>query len=84
MAAPSWRCSLRNREQRTTGSSAGKTQIAFIAEDINTTFELWRSRGVRSIVRPRGLCGAETTAAFYDVDGNSFEADRIRPDEPGA
>jgi len=35
------------------------TQIAFIAEDINATFELWRSRGVRFHHPHRSLFSAE-------------------------
>jgi serine phosphatase RsbU (regulator of sigma subunit)/predicted enzyme related to lactoylglutathione lyase len=49
------------------------TQIAFIAEDINTTYELWRSRGVRFHHPPQKSLWGGTTAGFYDVDGNSFE-----------
>ncbi|WP_035359170.1 PP2C family protein-serine/threonine phosphatase [Edaphobacter aggregans] len=49
------------------------TQIAFIAEDINTTYELWRGRGVRFHHPPQKSLWGGTTAGFYDVDGNSFE-----------
>jgi serine phosphatase RsbU (regulator of sigma subunit)/catechol 2,3-dioxygenase-like lactoylglutathione lyase family enzyme len=49
------------------------TQIAFIAEDINATFELWRSRGVHFRHPPqKSLFGGES-ATFSDEDGNSFE-----------
>jgi serine phosphatase RsbU (regulator of sigma subunit)/catechol 2,3-dioxygenase-like lactoylglutathione lyase family enzyme len=49
------------------------TQIAFIAADINATFELWRSRGVRFHHPPqKSLFGGES-ATFSDADGNSFE-----------
>ena len=49
------------------------TQIAFIAEDINATFELWRSRGVRFHHPPQPQLWGGTFASFMDVDGNSFE-----------
>lgn len=49
------------------------TQIAFIAEDINATFELWRSRGVRFHHPPQKSLFGGTFAAFSDADGNSFE-----------
>jgi serine phosphatase RsbU (regulator of sigma subunit)/catechol 2,3-dioxygenase-like lactoylglutathione lyase family enzyme len=49
------------------------THIAFIAEDINATFELWRSRGVRFHHPPQRSLFGGTIAGFYDVDGNSFE-----------
>jgi serine phosphatase RsbU (regulator of sigma subunit) len=50
------------------------TQIAFIAEDINATFELWRSRGVRFHHPPQtSLFGGGACATFSDEDGNSFE-----------
>jgi serine phosphatase RsbU (regulator of sigma subunit)/catechol 2,3-dioxygenase-like lactoylglutathione lyase family enzyme len=49
------------------------TQIAFIAEDINATFELWSGRGVRFRHPPqKSLFGGES-AVFADADGNSFE-----------
>jgi serine phosphatase RsbU (regulator of sigma subunit)/catechol 2,3-dioxygenase-like lactoylglutathione lyase family enzyme len=49
------------------------TQIAFIAEDINATFELWRSRGVRFGHFPQKTLFGGTSASFFDVDGNCFE-----------
>src|ERR1700734_1384871 len=49
------------------------TQIAFIAEDINATFELWSSRGVRFLHPPQKSLFGGASAAFYDVDGNCFE-----------
>jgi serine phosphatase RsbU (regulator of sigma subunit)/catechol 2,3-dioxygenase-like lactoylglutathione lyase family enzyme len=49
------------------------TQIAFIAEDINATFELWRSRGVHFHQPPQPQLWGGTFASFMDVDGNSFE-----------
>jgi serine phosphatase RsbU (regulator of sigma subunit)/catechol 2,3-dioxygenase-like lactoylglutathione lyase family enzyme len=49
------------------------TQIAFIAEDINATFELWRSRGVRFLHPPQKSLFGGASAAFSDGDGNSFE-----------
>ncbi len=50
-----------------------KTQIAFIAEDINATFELWRERGVRFHHFPQKTLFGGTSASFYDLDGNCFE-----------
>jgi serine phosphatase RsbU (regulator of sigma subunit)/predicted enzyme related to lactoylglutathione lyase len=49
------------------------TQIAFIAEDINATFELWSSRGVRFHHPPQKSLFGGASAAFSDADGNSFE-----------
>jgi serine phosphatase RsbU (regulator of sigma subunit)/predicted enzyme related to lactoylglutathione lyase len=49
------------------------TQIAFIAEDINATYEAWRSRGVRFHHPPQKSLFGGTIAGFYDIDGNSFE-----------
>ncbi len=49
------------------------TQIAFIAEDINATFELWRSRGVQFRSFPQKTLFGGTSATFADVDGNTFE-----------
>lgn len=50
-----------------------RTQIAFIAEDINSVYELWRSRGVRFHHPPQTSLFGGTFAGFSDVDGNSFE-----------
>jgi serine phosphatase RsbU (regulator of sigma subunit)/catechol 2,3-dioxygenase-like lactoylglutathione lyase family enzyme len=49
------------------------TQIGFIAEDVNATFELWRSRGVHFEQPPQPQLWGGTFARFVDVDGNSFE-----------
>lgn len=49
------------------------THIGFIAEDINATYELWRSRGVRFESPPQAQLWGGTFARFMDVDGNSFE-----------
>jgi serine phosphatase RsbU (regulator of sigma subunit)/predicted enzyme related to lactoylglutathione lyase len=49
------------------------TQIGFISEDINTTYELWRNRGVRFHHPPQQTIFGATEAGFYDIDGNSFE-----------
>jgi serine phosphatase RsbU (regulator of sigma subunit)/predicted enzyme related to lactoylglutathione lyase len=49
------------------------TQIAFIAEDINATFELWKSRGVRFGHPPQKSLFGGASATFSDADGNSFE-----------
>ncbi len=49
------------------------TQIAFIAEDINETFELWRGRGVHFHHPPQKSLFGGASATFSDADGNSFE-----------
>ncbi len=49
------------------------TQVGFISEDINATYELWRSRGVRFHHPPQQTLFGATIAGFYDIDGNSFE-----------
>jgi serine phosphatase RsbU (regulator of sigma subunit)/predicted enzyme related to lactoylglutathione lyase len=49
------------------------TQIGFIAQDINATFELWRSRGVRFHHPPQTSLFGGASATFSDADGNSFE-----------
>src|SRR5271163_2651731 len=49
------------------------TQIGFIAQDINATFELWRSRGVRFHNPPQESLFGGACATFSDADGNSFE-----------
>jgi serine phosphatase RsbU (regulator of sigma subunit)/predicted enzyme related to lactoylglutathione lyase len=49
------------------------TQIGFISEDIDTTYELWQKRGVRFHHPPQRTIFGATVAGFYDIDGNSFE-----------
>ncbi len=49
------------------------TNIGFIAEDINATYELWLSRGVHFEHPPQSQLWGGTFAKFVDVDGNSFE-----------
>ena len=49
------------------------THIAFIAEDIYATYELWRSRGVHFHHPPQPQLWGGTFAAFSDVDGNTFD-----------
>src|SRR5271170_4685352 len=49
------------------------TQIAFIAEDINATFELWRDRGVQFRSLPQRTLFGGTSATFADIDGNTFQ-----------
>ncbi|MBV8673724.1 MAG: SpoIIE family protein phosphatase [Acidobacteriaceae bacterium] len=49
------------------------THIGFIAEDINATYELWRSRGVRFESPPQAQLWGGTFARFMDIDGNTFE-----------
>ncbi len=49
------------------------TQIGFISEDINSTYDLWRSRGVRFQHPPQQTIFGVTLAVFQDIDGNTFE-----------
>jgi serine phosphatase RsbU (regulator of sigma subunit)/predicted enzyme related to lactoylglutathione lyase len=49
------------------------TQIGFISEDINTTYELWKRHGVRFHQPPQQTIFGITFARFHDIDGNSFE-----------
>jgi serine phosphatase RsbU (regulator of sigma subunit)/catechol 2,3-dioxygenase-like lactoylglutathione lyase family enzyme len=49
------------------------TNVSFIAEDINATWELWRSRGVRFLQPPQAQLWGGTFATFTDIDGNVFE-----------
>jgi serine phosphatase RsbU (regulator of sigma subunit)/catechol 2,3-dioxygenase-like lactoylglutathione lyase family enzyme len=49
------------------------THIGFIAEDINATYELWCSRGVRFENPPQAQLWGGTFARFMDIDGNTFE-----------
>jgi phosphoserine phosphatase RsbU/P len=49
------------------------TQIGFISEDINTTYELWKRNGVRFHQPPQQTIFGITFARFQDIDGNSFE-----------
>jgi serine phosphatase RsbU (regulator of sigma subunit) len=49
------------------------TQIGFISEDINTTYELWQRHGVRFYQPPQQTIFGITFARFRDIDGNSFE-----------
>jgi len=49
------------------------TNVSFIAEDINATYELWRSRGVKFLQPPQAQLWGGTMATFTDIDGNVFE-----------
>jgi serine phosphatase RsbU (regulator of sigma subunit) len=49
------------------------TQIAFVSEDINATFEQWSSRGVRFHHPPQKSLFGGASAMFSDGDGNTFE-----------
>ncbi len=49
------------------------TNVSFIAEDINATYELWRGRGVKFEQPPQPQLWGGTFATFVDIDGNSFE-----------
>ena len=49
------------------------TQIGFISEDINSTYDLWRARGVHFQHPPQQTIFGVTVAIFQDIDGNTFE-----------
>jgi catechol 2,3-dioxygenase-like lactoylglutathione lyase family enzyme len=49
------------------------TQIGFISEDINATYELWKKHGVRFHQPPQQTIFGITFARFQDIDGNGFE-----------
>lgn len=49
------------------------TQIAFIAEDVNATYDLWRSRGVHFEQPPQPQLWGGVFARFRDIDRNTFE-----------
>ena len=49
------------------------TQVGFLSEDINATYEQWRNRGVRFHHPPQQTLFGGSVAGFYDIDGNSFE-----------
>lgn len=49
------------------------TQIAFIAEDVNATYDLWLSRGVHFEQPPQPQLWGGVFARFRDIDGNTFE-----------
>lgn len=48
------------------------SEVAFITEDVNATFEEWCMRGVRFQHPPQTPEWGGTFASFEDVDGNSF------------
>jgi serine phosphatase RsbU (regulator of sigma subunit) len=50
-----------------------ETQIGFLSEDINTTYELWKRLGVRFHQPPQQTIFGITLARFQDIDGNGFE-----------
>ena len=50
-----------------------ETQIGFLSEDINTTYELWKRLGVRFHQPPQQTIFGITLARFQDLDGNGFE-----------
>jgi serine phosphatase RsbU (regulator of sigma subunit) len=49
------------------------TQIGFISEDINATYEVWHKQGVRFHQPPQQTIFGITLARFQDIDGNGFE-----------
>jgi serine phosphatase RsbU (regulator of sigma subunit)/predicted enzyme related to lactoylglutathione lyase len=49
------------------------TQIGFISENINATYELWKQEGVHFHQPPQQTIFGITFARFKDIDGNSFE-----------
>src|ERR1700734_1918337 len=50
-----------------------ETQIGFLSEDINVTYELWQKLGVRFHQPPQQTIFGITFARFQDIDGNGFE-----------
>jgi serine phosphatase RsbU (regulator of sigma subunit)/predicted enzyme related to lactoylglutathione lyase len=50
-----------------------ETQIGFISEDINATYEAWKCRGVQFHRPPQQTIFDITFAGFRDPDGNGFE-----------
>ena len=50
-----------------------ETQIGFISEDINATYERWQRDGVRFHQPPQQTIFGITFARFQDIDGNGFE-----------
>jgi serine phosphatase RsbU (regulator of sigma subunit)/predicted enzyme related to lactoylglutathione lyase len=50
-----------------------ETQIGFLSEDINATYELWKRHGVRFHQPPQQTIFGITLARFQDLDGNGFE-----------
>ena len=49
------------------------TQIGFISENINATYELWKRQGVHFHQPPQQTIFGTTFARFRDLDGNGFE-----------
>jgi serine phosphatase RsbU (regulator of sigma subunit) len=49
------------------------TQIGFISEDINATYELWKRHDVHFHQPPQQTIFGITLARFQDLDGNGFE-----------
>jgi serine phosphatase RsbU (regulator of sigma subunit) len=49
------------------------TQIGFISEDINVTYELWKRNNVDFYQPPQQTIFGITLARFQDIDGNAFE-----------
>jgi serine phosphatase RsbU (regulator of sigma subunit)/predicted enzyme related to lactoylglutathione lyase len=50
-----------------------ETQIGFISENINATYELWKRQGVHFHQPPQQTIFGTTLARFRDLDGNGFE-----------
>jgi serine phosphatase RsbU (regulator of sigma subunit)/predicted enzyme related to lactoylglutathione lyase len=50
-----------------------ETQIGFISENINATYELWKRQGVHFHRPPQQTIFGTTLARFRDLDGNGFE-----------
>ncbi len=49
------------------------TQIGFLSEDINATYDLWQRHGVHFRQPPQQTIFGITLARFQDLDGNGFE-----------
>lgn len=50
-----------------------ETHLAFITEDIQGTYDRWRSCGVEFTQPPTNIGWGGTLARFNDIDGNHFE-----------
>jgi len=48
------------------------SEVAFITEDVNATYDVWRKRGVRFRHPPQTPAWGGMFTTFEDVDGNSF------------
>lgn len=49
-----------------------ESEIAFITDDVNATYEIWNARGVKFRAVPRTSSWGGTFSQFEDPDGNAF------------